>query len=215
MTFFAKDNAEFFKRKNAVFAKYSGIILQKFMGVVAEAFMYPETTLHHEEKPSRQVFGRMAWNQIDDTDRKILAEVFHNARIKLVDLASRTGVTVDVARGRLRKLEEHGIISIYKAVIDFRKLDWESYKAFLYFDSLSDTERRKLFQIVRDSKRILRVLTIIAPWDLELEIRARSFHEFNDIIRRLKEELPNLRNVESAALYEPTILPAKDTIMKL
>ena len=66
--------------------------------------------------------------------------------MKLVKLAGEAGTTVDIARSRMKKLEDkHGVIVCYTAVIDYQKLGLEFYKAFLYFDSFSEDDEKKLF----------------------------------------------------------------------
>ena len=42
-----------------------------------------------------------------------------------------------------------------------------------------------------------------------------SYQKFNQIIRRLKADFPNLRNVESATMYGDFVFPAEGTTMGL
>jgi len=153
--------------------------------------------------------------KIDEIDRRILAELFHNARIKLVDLASKTKTSVDIVRGRMKRLERNGIICTYKARINFEGLGWDFYKAFLYFDLFSKYDEKKLFEIAKMNPNIVRIITIVAPWDVEVEMRVRNFQEFDSIIKKLKVEFPGLRNVESATLSKAIILPAKGIVESL
>jgi len=215
LTFFARSSEEFFESKNEIFSKYSGLILQKFTGVAVDAMAYPKKVFHNEPKDYFSLFGAIEQNRLDDTDRKVLSELFHNSRMRLVELAAKTGTTVDIARGRMKKLEEKGIIINYKALIDYQKLGLEFYKAFLYFDSLSKEEEKRLFEIAKQDPNILHMVTLIAPWDVELEIMVENYQKFNAIMRRLKAEFPNLRNVESATMYGDFVFPAKGTIMRL
>jgi len=215
LTFFAKTPEEFFERKNDIFPKYSHIILQKSMGMIVEGYMYPETSLHPEEKDFVVMFGRLEENSLDDIDRKILASLFHDARVKIVQIASECDVSVDIVRNRMRILKEKGIIFCHKANIDYHKLGMELYKVFLYFDSFSKADKKKLFEIAKSEPSIHRVLIVIAPWDLELEIMVENYQEFNRIMHMLKVQFPDLRNIESATLAEDSIFPAEDTVMGL
>lgn len=215
LTFFARSSEEFFSSKNEIFSKYSGLILQKFTGVAVDAMAYPKKVFYNEPKDYFSLFGTIEQNRLDDTDRKVLSELFHNSRMRLVELATKTGTTVDIVRGRMKKLEEKGIIINYKALIDYQKLGLEFYKAFLYFDSLSKEEEKRLFEIAKQDPNIIHMVTLIAPWDMELEIMVENYQKFNAILRRLKAEFPNLRNVESATMYGDFVFPAKGTIMRL
>lgn len=215
LTFFAKSNEEFFHRKNDIFAKHNKIILQKFTGVLVDPVFYPKKIFWQEPKERRSLFGNIEENRLDDLDRKILSELFHNARVRIVDLAKKAGVSVDLARGRMKKLEKIGVIVKYTIAIDYQKLGLEFYKALLYFDSFSLEDEKRLFEIAKQDKNILHVVTLIAPWDIELEIMVDNYQQYNSTIRKIKREFPNLRNVESAIMAEDFVFPAKGTLMKL
>ncbi|MEW6749222.1 MAG: Lrp/AsnC family transcriptional regulator [Candidatus Micrarchaeota archaeon] len=215
LTFFARSNEEFFHRKSEIFARHNKIILQKFTGVAVDAYAYPMKLLHDEPKGPLSLFGSLGQNSLDDIDRRVLSELFHNSRIKLVELAAKTGVSVDIVRSRMKRMQDNGIIISYKAMVDYQKLGLEFYKAFLYFDSFSKEDEAKLFEIAKHDPNIIRSVMLISPWDIELEIMVESYQDFNRIIRRLKADFPNLRNVESATMSADYVFPAEGTIMKL
>jgi DNA-binding Lrp family transcriptional regulator len=215
LTFFAKDNDGFFRRQNELFSRYNKIILHKFTGVAAMAYAYPKKIFHPEPKDYFYMFGRIEENELDQIDRKIMDALFHDSRMKLVKLAAAAGTTVDIVRSRMRRLEGKGIIVNYKALIDYSKLGLEFYKAFLYFDSFSDEDQKRLFEMCKQDPNVLHMVTLIAPWDMELEVMVENYQQYNAIIRRLKAEFPNLRNIESATMWGDYVFPAKGTIMRL
>ena len=55
---------------------------------------------------------------MDATDRRILAELQQNGRLSLTDLGERVGISLSPVHRRLRALEEGGVISGYRAVIE-------------------------------------------------------------------------------------------------
>jgi len=217
LTFFAKNNEEFYAEKNILFARFNDIIIQKFTGSIVEPIVlgmkflveepeaYPKKPLH--------MFGITEYNKIDDTDRKILGTLLRNGRMKVVDLARHVKSTVDVVRNRIRKLEDKGIILKYNTVINHNKLGMEFYKAFLYFDSLLPDVERRLYETCRQDPNIIYIVRQISPWDIELEIMVENYQKYNAIINRIKEEFAeSLSNVESAAMSEEYVFPAKKTI---
>jgi DNA-binding Lrp family transcriptional regulator len=215
LTFFAMNNWKFFERKNEIFASHNKIILQKFTGMVVDPFFYPKKIFWNEPKECLSLFGDVEHNSIDKTDRVILSELFHNSRIRTVELARKTGASVDIVRGRMKNMEKKGLIAKYTAIIDYQKVGLEFYKTFLYFDSFSKEDEKKLFEMTKQDPNILHLVTVIAPWDIELEIMVENYQQYNQIIRRIKSEFPNLRNVESATMSGDFVFPAKDTIMNL
>jgi Lrp/AsnC family leucine-responsive transcriptional regulator len=55
---------------------------------------------------------------MDDLDRKTLIALQQNGRITNVDLARQLGVAPSTMLERLRRLEEHGLVRGYRAIID-------------------------------------------------------------------------------------------------
>jgi Lrp/AsnC family leucine-responsive transcriptional regulator len=58
---------------------------------------------------------------IDDTDWAILAELQQNGRIPVTELGRRVNLSSSATTERLRRLEEKGVITGYRAVIDLAK----------------------------------------------------------------------------------------------
>lgn len=214
LTFFAKSNEEFFKAKNELFARFSGIIFDKKTGILANVYTYPKKFLGAAAvKKPNLLFGNVVSNEIDDIDKRILGQLFHNSRIRLVDLANRTGVSLEVVRNRMKKLEQSGVIVRYAAVIDHTKLGMEFYKTFLYFDDLSEANEKKLLEFCEGHPNVIHVVRPISPWDVELEIMVENYAQYNGIMRQLRSLFPHeLRNIESAIMSEDYVFPARKTM---
>lgn len=55
---------------------------------------------------------------MDDTDRKILAELQKDGRLSVTELGERIGLSLSPCHRRVRALEQAGVISGYRAMID-------------------------------------------------------------------------------------------------
>lgn len=55
---------------------------------------------------------------MDSIDRKILAELEHDGRLTVTELADRVGLSIAPCHRRLRELERSGVIAGYRAVVD-------------------------------------------------------------------------------------------------
>jgi Lrp/AsnC family transcriptional regulator, leucine-responsive regulatory protein len=60
--------------------------------------------------------------QIDATDLRIVHELQANARLSLVSLGRRVGLSAQAAAERVRRLERAGVITGYRAEVDPRRL---------------------------------------------------------------------------------------------
>lgn len=213
LTFFAKNRKEFFEKKNELFSRFSDIIIDKKAGLLVDICVYPFKFLAGPEDEPRTLFGVIEDNALDDTDRKVLAALMHNARAKSVDLANMAGVTVDVLRSRMKRLERKGVIGWYSAAIDHTKLGMEFYKAFLYFDRLGRKEEAKLLEFCKSQPNIVHFVRLIGPWEIELEMMVENYAAYNKIMHELRALFPSeLRNIESAVMSEDYVFPARKTI---
>jgi Lrp/AsnC family leucine-responsive transcriptional regulator len=61
---------------------------------------------------------KMPKRELDQLDRKILAELQRDGRLTVQDLAARVGLTTSPCLRRVRLLEKAGIIKGYAAIID-------------------------------------------------------------------------------------------------
>jgi len=205
----AKTSRGFFETKNRLFSDF-GQIFQKTSGEAIDMHIYSKTFLYPSPKERRLLMGSAEETAIDGTDRKIISELYKNSRIKLVELAKSLGISPDIARIRMKKLERKGVIVGYKALLNYKKLGIEFYRSFLYFDSFSKEDEKKLHEIAMREPGIVYVSTSISPWDVEVDIAAEDPEEFNRILQKLKEKLPNLRNLETVLLYDNYMFPAKN-----
>ncbi|MYN14897.1 winged helix-turn-helix transcriptional regulator [Pusillimonas sp. TS35] len=64
----------------------------------------------------------MSENQLDRTDRRILAELQRNGRLSNQDLAERVSLSPSPCLRRVRRLEEAGFIKNYVAVVEPEKV---------------------------------------------------------------------------------------------
>ena len=62
---------------------------------------------------------------LDDIDRKIIAELQDDGRMTNVELARRAGISPPPCLRRVRRLEEAGYIQGYHAQTDGQKLGWQ------------------------------------------------------------------------------------------
>jgi DNA-binding Lrp family transcriptional regulator len=64
-------------------------------------------------------------HELDDIDRKILAELQKDGRIRINELASRVGLSLPPCLRRVRSLRARGVITAIRATIDEKALGFE------------------------------------------------------------------------------------------
>lgn len=71
---------------------------------------------------------------MDEIDRHIVSLMQENARISVTELGKRIGLSTPAANERLKRLEERGVITGYRAVINPEKLG-KHVTAFILYDT--------------------------------------------------------------------------------
>lgn len=205
-TLYAENVKEFNKLKNKLYTEFKDLIVKRDVGVLVNVRQYTKRYLlsNIKERLEPTVFADdVVNNKIDDLDKNILNILVPNARINLVDLAKKTKSTVDIVRNRMKKMQENNIIMQYRIAVDHRKLGYELFKSFIYFNNLSEKDENKLFEYAKQNNNILYLIRQLSSWDIEIEIMAESYEEFNRIMDEIRLEFSDsLRNYEFVLMRE-------------
>jgi Lrp/AsnC family transcriptional regulator for asnA, asnC and gidA len=207
VTIYAKNVKEFYKLKNKIFSDFKDLIIKRDIGVLVNVRQYKKKFLVSENVKDYNSYAMFSddivFNKIDKLDRKIINILINNARIPLVHLAKRVKSTPDIIRNRMKKLEKKGIIIQYRVSIDFSKLDYEYFKAFLYFNNLSEEDEKKLVTYAANHPKIIYLIRQLSSWDVELELICKDYEEFTSIMNEIRKNfVKSLRNYESVLMNE-------------
>jgi DNA-binding Lrp family transcriptional regulator len=113
---------------------------------------------------------------------------------------------VDIVKGRMKKMEEQGIIIRYTIAIDYHKIGFELYKSSIYLKSSS--KLNEIMKYAEQSDKIINIVKQIAPWDLEFVLFCKSFDDYNKTISKFTEKFKDsIKKVETATMSEDIIFP--------
>ena len=208
LTLFAKNHQDFFEIKQKLFQKFRHLILKKDAVFVIYELMFPKKYIHGKVKDPVEIFGNVENVQIKELDLKLLKILVHDARISLVKLAQELKSTVDIVRGRMKKLVDVGVIVKYSIDIDHNQLGKHLFKVFLYFKKLSKANEKKLIEYCKQKQEITHFGRYISPWEVELDIMTDTFQNFNKLIRDIKDQFADiLVDTEASSVSEDYLFP--------
>jgi DNA-binding Lrp family transcriptional regulator len=215
LTFFVKNNEEFFNLKNEIFSKFKDLIIESKTANLVGVYYHDKTFLN-DSPTSWESMSETSQNyELDEISVNILKELFKNSRVNIATIADKQEVSVDIIRGRMKKLFEQGVIKKYTAIIDYSKLGYEFYKTFLYFKKLDKGDLDKLMDYCKNHSNIINLVKQISPWDVELEIMCEGYKEYNEIISKLTEKFSEIiKKVDTAIMNEDSVFPAKKMIFE-
>jgi DNA-binding Lrp family transcriptional regulator len=137
-------------------------------------------------------------HQIDDIDRRILAELQSDGGITNVELSRRIGISPPPCLRRVKALEEAGLIRGYRAIIDGRQLGFAvSCFAMVQLKSTTRADIEAFEARIKASSAVRESWTLSGDIDLMLKCVFPNLEAFQEFVSELTA-LPNLASVRTA-----------------
>ena len=210
---FAKNDYEFFELKNELISNFNRIIIEEEGQILVDVKQYPKMYFMEKMSEATMFAGELNDNKLDKLDYDILEEIVNNARISIVDLADKIKSTIVIVRGRMKKMEEKGIIIQYRIGINLNKLGLELYKVVIKLDRYNKSDEKRMFNYLSVLPNIQYFIRNI--WSIELEFVVSSYQEYYELIENLKKEFPDvIRTVDSVLMITDEWTPGFKNIFK-
>ena len=119
----------------------------------------------------------------DEIDRKILGLLQDDARISYAELGRRVGLTTPAVIERVRKLEDGGIITGYRAGIDAAKVGFP-ITAFIRM-SITGVDYSHIIEVAQGSKEVLECHRGTGGDSFIMKVAVSSVEHLQEMIDRL------------------------------
>lgn len=153
--------------------------------------------------------------KLDRYDHRILEELQRDGRISNQDLAERIGLSPSPCLRRVRALEEAGIITGYRAVLDARKLGLNLIAILSISMDRHTPERFERFDAaVRAMPEVLECLLITGrDADYQLKVIVRDMDAYQELLLERITRIEGVTGVHSSfvlrQVVERTALPTR------
>ncbi|GBO86888.1 MULTISPECIES: Lrp/AsnC ligand binding domain-containing protein [Marinobacter] len=140
---------------------------------------------------------------LDRIDQSIIRELQKNSRITVTELASRVGLSKTPCQVRMRRLEEHGYITGYTALVNQTKLGL-SHIAFAQV-TLNDTSSDALTafnKAVQNVSAVEQCHMIAGNFDYLLKVRTRNMQEYRQVLGEEISALPHVLQTSTFVVME-------------
>src|SRR3990172_10993654 len=118
---------------------------------------------------------------LDKKDKRIIYELYKNAREPTTKIAKAVGISREVVNYRIRELEKRKIIEGYYTILDFYKLGYVIYRIMMKFSSISPENEKQIIEELKCLTQLAWIAQLKGPWDLVLLIQAKSIHDFKRV----------------------------------
>ncbi|MCW4468578.1 Lrp/AsnC ligand binding domain-containing protein [Flavobacterium sp. MFBS3-15] len=134
--------------------------------------------------------------EIDGIDKEILRDLMEDARKPILQIASKIGISGAAIHQRLRKLEQAGVISGSRFIVDTRVLGY-STMAFvgIYLEKASSNS-----EAVKDLRKIPEVLEChytTGNWSILIKIICRDNEHLMQLLNNKIQPIPGVSRTET------------------
>jgi DNA-binding Lrp family transcriptional regulator len=200
VTFNARSPIEFQRVWDGILQKYEGAIKVYSIQVITEYRSFESCVLIG--KQDRDPIGsclitgdkRVA---LDGLDKEILKVLCDDARASLVRIARETGSSPDTIKGRIRRMEEEGLIQGHQWMYDLRAVGLRWYEVPISLMDMTKETWDSLYGYCRSNPRIILYVRSIGRFEVMLLFEVCDDLEFDSEINRLHEMFSkNIRDFE-------------------
>ena len=136
---------------------------------------------------------------IDEIDRRLLAELQAEGRITNVELAQRVGLTPPPCLRRVRTLEEEGVIRGYHADLDASKLGYAiTVFALVSLKSQAEEALRQFEDHMRGLPEVRECHMLNGEIDFILKIVSKDLQSFQEFLTSRLTPAPNVASVKTS-----------------
>ncbi|MEV0544657.1 MULTISPECIES: Lrp/AsnC family transcriptional regulator [Nocardia] len=125
-------------------------------------------------------------SDVDDIDRRILAELLVHARASFQEIGSVVGLSAPAVKRRVDKMVASGQITGFTAQVNPAALGWktEAYVEVYYRDNISPAELRRTLEPI---PQVVGVWTIAGEADALVHVMATDMAEIEVTVERIRE----------------------------
>jgi DNA-binding Lrp family transcriptional regulator len=136
---------------------------------------------------------------LDQIDRRLLAELQDEGRVTNVELAQRVGLTAPPCLRRVRALEEEGVIKGYHAELDASKLGYAiTVFALVSLKSQAEESLRQFEDHMRTLPEVRECHMLNGEIDFILKIVSKDLQSFQEFLTSKLTPAPNVASVKTS-----------------
>lgn len=150
---------------------------------------------------------------LDNRDKKIISILQKTATISNAELAEKVGLSPSPCLRRVKRLEQEGFITAYRAEVNRKKLGYP-VMAFVSLTLSRQAEEDLEFieMQLKELPEVINCYLMTGTSDYLLQVLAKSLDDYNAFIRQYITKLPNIQHIHTSFalknISENTMIPS-------
>ena len=174
--------------------KYQNQVENKWLTIFTKVSYFPRAYLLEKKSNfDEYVFvTEPADEQIEKKELELLENLASNARISVLELARKLGITPKTAASWIKSLEKRKIIIGYRTEFDLEKLGYQYFKVHFNLHNITPEKEMKLRQFIKQQPNIIFDNQVLGGNDIEIEVQVKSLLELKNVINEMKESFSGI-----------------------
>ena len=136
---------------------------------------------------------------LDALDRKILAQLQRNSRASLQEIGQAVGLSASPCWGRIKKLEEAGVIQGYSVRLSPQALGLsDTVLVMVTLDSHSDNTLEKFGEVLATIPEVVEAHLVSGEYDYLLRIVVKDTRDYERLLREKLYKIKGIRHSRSS-----------------
>jgi len=192
--FWVKDFNNFHQFWNNTLVKYGIYFSKHTISTINQVISYQKNYLFSDgsNKSNMELYRMSSVGEIaniDKIDYQLLNEIAINARIQLIELSKKLGLSSQAVKSRIDNLIENEIIKAFRIHIDISKIRLQKFAIWMY---LKDHSKKKQIMDYFKEKPYLEYICESVGWaDLQFEVIVENLDRLMEITERVDTKFPN------------------------
>jgi DNA-binding Lrp family transcriptional regulator len=138
--------------------------------------------------------------QIDDLDRRIVAELVRDARQSYAAIGERVGLSASAVKRRTDRIRRDGVVVGFSAIVN-PELAGET-EAFVELYCRGSIAPEIIARVLERHPQVVAAYIVSGEPDALVHLRARNVAELDDVLEQIRTDLPAERTQSSVVLAQ-------------
>jgi DNA-binding Lrp family transcriptional regulator len=196
----AKDPAEFNRTLERLLRILGHYVIRYDFFLVLDAYQLPYKNVldaRKEAYPMPTHLGTQEEVVLNDHDKKVIAKLANDARIPKNILAEETGLTLEMVRHSMKKLEKSGLIQAYKPRLDVTKAGYSWHIMLVQFNPSTEKEKDEFMSFLKNRREVSYLVKGVGNWSLMIDFHAKTLEEFGEVHELINARFEHLISNEA------------------
>ena len=136
---------------------------------------------------------------LDSMDRKILARLQADSRASLQEISAAVGLSASPCWGRIKKMEEAGVIEGYTVRLNPQALGLaDTVLVMVTLDSHSDNTLEKFGEVLATIPEVVEAHLVSGEYDYLLRIVVKDTRDYERLLREKLYKIKGIRHSQSS-----------------